>query len=139
MFPVTSIIHLKSLRMPKLNIQAVSKKNTSENNLDDALDGESTATSKRTQRAPRRSRKKANAEIPEDNSVESVSSLDEEGKSITASADDSKKVKRRGRRKGVILYLSDFLFSVFTQLYQVFKKYSYIVFCIVYYIICYRH
>jgi len=99
---VRSIIQLKNARLQKLYIQAVSKQNASQHDLEDVPSEEGAGkASKKTQRAPRRSRKKTNVEVPEENSAESITNLSKEEESTTAtSAGDSKKVTRRGRKKG---------------------------------------
>lgn len=85
-----------------MHIQAVSKKKTSQESLEEMSDeeGEDKA-SKKTQRAPRRRRKKTDVEVPEENSPEiASSSVEDEDRSIAATPDeDPKKVTRRGRKK----------------------------------------
>lgn len=99
--PTTSTIRLKTLRLQKIYIQAVSKKSASRDNSEDASNEESASIAPKKTRAPRRSRKKSNVEISEENSAEIIDSLEKEEKSTATTSDEGpKKVTRRGRRKG---------------------------------------
>ncbi|KAJ0980157.1 hypothetical protein J5N97_008412 [Dioscorea zingiberensis] len=108
-----NLIKFQNLRVQKLLMHAASKKAALEVGIKDGTDAESTETSpKKTQRAPRRSRKKAAVETPVDseplantvNEEENAanSRVREEGNTVSAaSVEEPKKATRRGRKKAV--------------------------------------
>lgn len=89
-------------RPHKLYIRAVSKKSDSQLVVENPSNEESSVkTSKKAERAPRRSRKKVAAESSDRSSMETVSTVSEEETSAqSVSAEETKKVSRRARTKG---------------------------------------
>ncbi|WOK99683.1 hypothetical protein Cni_G08395 [Canna indica] len=94
-----SISYLSCLRLHKWCISAVSKKKSQPLDPEDNISTDSAGKgSKKTPRAPRRSRKKAAVDVAE-NSMEVVTSDDEETTSSGPSSENSNKSTRRGRKK----------------------------------------
>lgn len=97
-----SISRLNCSRLQKWCISAVSRKKSRPIDVEDNNSTESTDEgSKKTPRTPRHSRKKVATDIADKSSMEMVTSANEEERSaVVTSPESSKKISRRGRKKG---------------------------------------
>ncbi|XP_072956151.1 fructokinase-like 2, chloroplastic [Typha angustifolia] len=96
-----NMIYHNNLRLHNWYTGAASKKSASKIEVEDASDGEtSVKDSKSGKRAPRRSRKKVASETPDESSKDTISLANKEEKNTElVSAEETKKVTRRGRKK----------------------------------------
>ncbi|XP_072987246.1 fructokinase-like 2, chloroplastic [Typha latifolia] len=96
-----NMIYHNNLRLHNWYTGAASKKSASKIEVEDASDGEtSVKDSKSGKRAPRRSRKKVASEILDESSKDTISLANKEEKNTElVSAEETKKVTRRGRKK----------------------------------------